>query len=53
MIREPAWDQENAVDFDEDRAPSYSIDDDETERLPVRDSVSVDEMVAMIRRPRR
>ena len=40
-------------DEERDDASPDEVDDDETERLPVRDSVSVDEMVAMIRRPRR
>lgn len=48
MIREPAWDQECGDDFDEDRAP-YPIDEDTTARLPVRDAVSVETMVDVIR----
>lgn len=49
MTREPSWDQENCSDdFDEDRAP-YPIDDDTTARLPIRESVSVETMVAIVR----
>lgn len=53
LTSEPAWDQLGQyADDDEDRAPSWPIDDEETERLPVRDTVPVEEMVAMIRRGR-
>lgn len=48
FTREPAWDQVNRDDFDEDRAP-YPVDEDTTIRLPIRDSVSVETMVAVIK----
>ncbi len=41
MIREPSWDQEGASDDDEDRAPSWPVDDEETARLPAETMATV------------
>lgn len=50
MLVNGIWhgDDDHRDDFDEDRAP-YPIDDDTTTRLPIRDAVSVETMVAAIK----
>ncbi len=49
-MNEAPWDQygQYADDSDEDRAPSFPVEDT-TVRLPVRESVSVEAMVAVIK----